>query len=303
MKFLLTGSTGFLGSNILKALVEKEVYTIGRNNCSFFVDLKQLPVDLDFPKVDFVVHVAGKAHIVPSTLSEENDFFDINVVGTKNLLANLANGRLPKVFVFISSVSVYGLATGNNISENANLLAKDPYGRSKIEAEAMIVEWAQKHAVKFLILRLPLIAGINPPGNLGSMINGIKKGFYFNIGRGGAKKSVVMASDIALLINNLSENVQSGIYNLTDGYHPSFRELSNVIAGKLKKPQPYCLPLKFVKVLAKVGDLIGRKSPLNTKLVEKITADLTFDDSKARKALGWKPTPVLNGFKISDTNS
>ena len=66
-------------------------------------------------------------------------------------------------------------------SENSDLLAKDPYGRSKIEAEAMIIEWAQKHAVKFLILRLPLIAGINPPGNLGSMINGIKKGFYFNI--------------------------------------------------------------------------------------------------------------------------
>lgn len=303
MKFLLTGSTGFLGSTILKALSKEEVYTLGRNKCSISVDLKNLTSELFLPKVDFVVHLAGKAHVIPKTLGEEIDFFETNVIGTKNLLANLENGRLPKVFVFISSVAVYGLATGNNISENVDLLATDPYGMSKIEAEALIVKWAQKHAIKFLIFRLPLIAGINPIGNLGSMINGIKKGYYFNIGRGDAKKSIVLASDIALLIKNLSENMPSGIYNLTDGYHPSFRELSNVIAGKLNKPQPYSLPLKFVKVLAKIGDLIGRKSPLNTKMVEKITANLTFDDSEARKSLGWKPTPVLIGFKISDTNS
>jgi nucleoside-diphosphate-sugar epimerase len=298
MKFLLTGSTGFLGSTILKALVEKEVYTIGRNNCSFSVDLKQLTSELDLPKVDFVVHVAGKAHVVPNTLSEANDFFDTNVVGTKNLLANLANGRLPKVFIFISSVSVYGLATGNNISENAELLAKDPYGRSKIAAEAMITEWAQKHEVKYLILRLPLIAGMNPPGNLGSMINGIKKGFYFNIGSGDAKKSIVMASDIAILIKNLSENLNSGVYNLTDGYHPSFRELSNVIAVKLNKPHPRSLPLSFVKLVAKVGDLVGKNFPLNTKMVEKITADLTFDDSLARVKISWKPSSVLSSIEV-----
>ena len=125
-------------------------------------------------------------------------------------------------------------------------------GMSKIEAEALNVKWAKKYAIKFLIFRLPLIAGINPIGNLGSMINGIKKGYYFNIGRGGAKKSIVLASDIALLIKNLSENMPSGIYNLTDGYHPSFRELSNVIAGKLNKPQPYSLPLKFVKVVSEI---------------------------------------------------
>ena len=303
MKFLLTGSTGFLGSIILEALAEEEVYTLGRKKCSISADIKHLPRELALPKVDFVIHIAGKAHVLTNTLSEEKDFFDTNVVGTKKLLANLENGRLPKVIIFISSVAVYGLVTGNNISENSDLLAKDPYGRSKIEAEAMIIEWAQKYEVKYLILRLPLIAGMNPPGNLGSMINGIKKGYYFNIGRGDAKKSIVMASDIAQLILNISENVVSGIFNLTDGYHPSFSELSYVIASKLNKPQPRSLPLPFVKLIAQVGDLVGSKFPLNTKMVKKITADLTFDDSEARKAFGWKPTLVLSGFQISETNS
>lgn len=303
MKFLLTGSTGFLGSTILKALADEEVYTLGRNKSSFCVDLKQLSTKLVLPKVDIIVHIAGKAHCVPKTLSEGNEFFETNVVGTKNLLANLENGRLPKTFVFISSVAVYGLATGNKISENADLLAKDPYGRSKIEAEAMIVEWAQKHEVKYLILRLPLIAGMNPPGNLGSMINGIKKGFYFNIGQGDAKKSIVLASDIAQLIKNLSENIHSGIYNLTDGYHPSFFELSINISKQLGKSIPMNLPISIARLLAFAGDFLGKKSPLDSDKLRKIISDLTFDDSKARKALGWKPTPVLTGFKISDTNS
>jgi nucleoside-diphosphate-sugar epimerase len=302
MKFLLTGSTGFLGSTIVKALAEKEVYTLGRQKCSISVDLRYLPRELVLPKVDFVIHIAGKAHVVPKTLSEENDFFETNVVGTKNLLANLENGRLPKAFVFISSVAVYGLATGNDISENSDLLAKDPYGRSKIEVEAMIIEWAQKHAVKFLILRLPLIAGMNPPGNLGSMINGIKKGFYFNIGRGDAKKSVVMASDIGLLIKNLSENIQNGIYNLTDGYHPSFLELSIHLSKQLGKSNPFKLPYFLAKILALIGDIIGPRFPINSIKLNKITSNLTFNDSKARCELGWRPSFVLEDFKIIESN-
>lgn len=303
MKFLLTGSTGFLGSTILDALNEEEVYTLGRQNCSISVDLKHLSRELPLPKVDFVIHMAGKAHCMSKTLSERNDFFATNVGGTKNLLDNLENGRLPNFFVFISSVAVYGLVAGYNISENSDLLANDPYGRSKIEAETIIVEWAQKHAVKFLILRLPLIAGVKPPGNLGSMINGIKNGYYFNIGYGDAKKSVVMASDIALLIKNLTLNLQSGIFNLTDGYHPSFFELSVNISNQLGKATPISIPVWVARLLALVGDLMHDKFPINSLKLAKIMSNLTFDDSKARAKLGWNPISVLTGFKISNSNS
>lgn len=302
MKYLLTGSSGFLGSYIKKTLDDEEVFTIGRTKSSICVDLRYLSIELALPKVDFVVHIAGKAHIEAKSSNVENEIFDTNVVGTKNLLLNLENGRLPKYFIFISSVSVYGLTTSKNISESTALLATDPYGRSKIVAEAMIIEWSQQHAVKYLILRLPLIAGINPPGNLGSMINGIKNGFYFNIGRGNAKKSIVLASDVAQLIKKLSENFQSGIFNLTDGYHPSFFELSNIISNQLGKNTPKNLPFWLAKLLAVGGDLIGKKAPINSVKLKKITSDLTFDDSKARVAFGWSPKPVLNCFKISDIN-
>jgi nucleoside-diphosphate-sugar epimerase len=299
MKYLLTGSTGFLGSYIKKTLIGEEVYTLGRSECTICADLRNIATELVLPEVDFVVHVAGKAHIEAKSANQDNDIYDTNVLGTRNLLLNLEKRRLPKFFIFISSVAVYGLTTGKNISENSDLLATDSYGKSKIEAESIIIEWAKKHSIKYLILRLPLVAGVNPPGSLGSMINGIKKGFYFNIGDGGAKKSIVMASDIALLIKNLPEHMQNGIYNLTDGYNPTFLELSIHLSKQLGKSNPHSLPYFLAKILSLFGDIIGPNFPINSNKLKKITSDLTFNDSKARNALGWSPSLVLDDFTIT----
>ena len=50
--------------------------------------------------------------------------------------------------------------------------------------------------------------------------------------------------------------------------------------------------------MAKTSDIIGPKAPINSDKLRKITSDLTFDDSNARRELGWNPRPVLEGFKI-----
>ena len=86
---------------------------------------------------------------------------------------------------------------GELVTENDELLAKDAYGLSKILAEKLIQEWCKKNKVVCTILRLPLVVGYNPPGNLGAMIKSIKSGFYLNIAGGKVKKSMVLASDVA----------------------------------------------------------------------------------------------------------
>ena len=77
-------------------------------------------------------------------------------------------------------------------------------------------------------MRLPLVVGSNPPGNLGKMINGIKRGTYFSIGGGKARKCMVLAEDVAKLITECPD--VSGIYNLTDGKNPCFKELDSYLA-------------------------------------------------------------------------
>jgi len=294
MKLLLTGASGFLGKIIKNTLNKNEVISLARSNADINIDLTiNVP---QLPYVDIVIHSAGKAHSVPKTKKENLEFYTVNVDGTANLLRGLENSYLPKSFVFISTVAVYGKESGTLIDENTSLLAKDPYGHSKIQAEKLIKKWCEKNNVICSVLRLPLIAGPNPPGNLKSMINGIKKGYYFNIAGGNAKKSIVLAEDVAHII--LKAAKLGGTYNLTDNYHPSFYELSLLISAQLNKKPPLNISYNTAKLLALMGDLIGQRSPVNSNKLKKITLDLTFDDSKARNLLGWEPNNVLKKFNI-----
>jgi nucleoside-diphosphate-sugar epimerase len=297
---LLTGSNGFLGCHIQSVLnTLTSCTTLSRSNSSINCDISKFIPDL--PIVNIVIHAAGKAHSVPTTSLEKQAFFDVNYTGTRNLLKGLEECQsLPKAFVFISTVAVYGRESGVNISEDTALLAKEPYGLSKIQAEQLVLDWCEKNNVVCTILRLPLLAGANPPGNLGAMIKGVERGYYFNIAGGRAQKSMVLASDVARCILKASEI--GGIYNLTDGYHPTFNELSSTISLQLGRKFVPNLPLFFAKILAKIGDLIGDNFPINSIKLSKITSPLTFDDSKARKAFGWNPSLVLEGFKISHIN-
>lgn len=299
MRVLTTGTSGFLGKIIKNELSKNEVFDLNRFSGFYQVDLsKNIPcLDKQF---DLVIHVAGIAHSVPKTKEQIEQFYKVNVIGTLNLLNGLNRSYLPKMFVYISSVAVYGETNAELINEESALKAIDPYGKSKIDAEELVLNWCETNNVICTILRLPLLAGTNPPGNLGSMINGIKKGYYFNIAGGKAQKSMVLASDVAQCILKVSEI--GGIYNLTDGYHPTFNELSRTISLQLGRKFVPNMPLFFAKILALIGDLIGDKFPINSNKLSKIMEPLTFDDSKARKAFGWNPRQVLEGFNISNLN-
>jgi len=292
---LLTGASGFIGKHILKEL-DTKVVTIGRNfQNDIIVDLsKEIP---SLPEVDLVIHSAGKAHSVPKTDIEKQSFFDVNVKGTENLIQGLEKNRLPKQFIFISSVSVYGVISGANINEEQPLMAKDPYGESKILTEKLVQDWCAKNNIVCTILRLPLVVGKNPPGNLGAMINGIRKGFYFNIAGANAKKSMVLADDISSVLLTVAE--VGGVYNLTDGYHPNFYELSHLISKQLGKDKVNNMPFWIAKIFAFFGDTIGFKFPINSDKLNKLNTSLTFDDTKARESFGWNPQAVLKRFKIN----
>ncbi len=296
---LFTGASGFLGRNILPILREEyqSVTTLG------FLKSDDVEVDLtkQVPKLplqyDIVLHAAGKAHIVPKTEEEIKSFFDVNLQGTKNLCAALEKVGVPKSFIFVSTVAVYGCEEGENIDENHPLNGNTPYALSKIQAEQFLTEWCRKNNVILSIIRPSLIAGPNPPGNLGAMISGIKSGKYLSIGGGKARKSVLMVSDIPVLIDLLKD--KGGVYNVCDDSQPSFKELEESIANQLGGKRIIGIPLWFAKICAKVGDLLGSKAPINTIKLSKITKSLTFSNAKAKKELGWQPTDVISHFKIS----
>lgn len=296
-KLLFTGASGFLGYNI-RPILEKQydVHTIGlsdKDDIKFNIAKEVPPIDTHY---DVVLHAAGKAHVVPKTEDEKQVFYDVNYQGTVNLCAALEKAGLPKSLVFISTVAVYGCEYGYLITEEHPLEGDSPYAKSKIMAEEYLTKWCAEHNVVLGILRPSLLAGKNAPGNLGAMVNGIKKGFYMNIAGGEVVKSVLMAEDIARLTPILEET--GGIYNVCDNYQPSFGEISESVAKQLGKHKPISIPYWMAWCLAKVGDLLGDRAPINSYKLEKMTKSLTFSNEKAKRELGWEPLDVLTNYKI-----
>lgn len=291
---LITGASGFVGQNLTKQLRELfDVTTLGRGEDNDIkCDLRDSAPKL-LNSYDCVVHAAGLAHKRNAT---DKDFIDINVEGTKNLTQALDEIGTPKSFIFISSVAVYGVDKGENITESHPLKGDTPYARSKILAEEHLTNWAEANNVILTILRPSLIAGENPKGNLGAMIRGIETGRYLSIGKADAKKSVVMVEDIAN-VTMLAKD-KGGIYNICDDHHPTFRELENLISEQLGDKFVIKAPYFVAKSLALLGDALKGKFPIDSDRLNKITYTLTFSNAKAKQELGWIPLDVLSHFKV-----
>ena len=117
-----------------------------------------------------------------------------------------------------------------------------------------------------------------------------------NIAGGKVVKSILMAEDIARLIPLLEE--KGGIYNVCDSYKPTFGEISASVAKQLEKHKPINIPYWMAWCMAKVGDLLGGRAPINSYKLEKMTKSLTFSNEKAKKELGWVPMDVLTNYMI-----
>lgn len=298
MKTLLfTGGSGFLGVNIRPTLDDLyDVTTCGISSSDDIkADLSKEIPDL-MTSFDVVLHACGKAHSVPKNDAEAQVFYDVNYYGTINLCRALEKVGVPGTLVFISTVAVYGCDFGDDITEDHPLAGDTPYAKSKIMAEEFLTGWCKEKGVVLTILRPSLLAGHDAPGNLGAMVNGIRQGFYLNIAGGRVKKSILMADDIARLIP-LVEN-KGGIYNVCDSYQPTFGEISLSVANQIGKNRPVSIPYWMAWCMAKVGDLLGNKSPINTAKLDKMTKSLTFSNQKARETLGWEPTDVLKNYRI-----
>lgn len=296
-KLLFTGGTGFLGKNVMPLLQKDyEVTTCGITT----EDMIQVNLAVSAPELpelyEVVLHAAGKAHVLPKTEEEKKLFFDINYQGTMNLCKALEKVGVPKALIFISTVAVYGCDYGEMITEEHPLLGETPYAKSKIMAEEYLTKWCAEHGVVLGILRPSLLAGKNAPGNLGAMVNGVRKGFYMNIAGGKVTKSVLMAEDIARLLPLVAE--KGGTYNVCDTRQPSFGELSVSVAQQLGKRKPISIPYWIAWCMAMVGNLLGSKAPINSYKLKKMTQSLTFSNEKVRKELGWEPLDVLTNYKI-----
>lgn len=298
---LVTGSAGWLGAFLRAEMAALEIDVVGLDlnpgrvrDVDCVCDLAAGVPELPRP-VDAVYHLAGLAHRRPRNDADAERFFAVNVDGTRNLLTGLERlERLPQALVFVSTVAVYGLDQGEGVREDQARRAEDPYGLSKRMAEDLLTEWGSKRNVAVTIIRPPLVAGPGAPGNLGALLNAMKAGRYLSIGGGRARRSMVCVDELSRGMIELSG--RDGAYHLTDGRHPSFRELEDAFAERLGIGRALSLPRPVARALALGGDLgqrlLRRELMFDRQRYLRMSSTLTFDDARARRDIAWTPTPV-----------
>jgi nucleoside-diphosphate-sugar epimerase len=251
---------------------------LSRNGAEIQCDLSTSIPSFD-EKFDVVVHSAGLAHVT----GDVEKFNNINLEGTLRLLQGLKR-NLPKRFILISSVAVYGKETGELIDEKTKCSPSSPYAISKLKAEEAVLNWSKVSNVPVLILRLPLILGHNAPGNLGAMSNALKNRRYFSIGEAKARKSVIESKDVARFILEVPDAF--GIYNLTNQDHPTLRDIELLLCSELDVKKPFILPTWFAFTLAlTLGNIKG--FPLTMEKLKKLTTSLTFSGDLVRNDYNW----------------
>jgi nucleoside-diphosphate-sugar epimerase len=293
-RILLTGATGFLGKHVLNKFNAQQVLTLGRSPkndivCDLGRQIPELPQD-----ILSVVHCAGLAHET-GVQSSDLEYQKSHEQGMLHLLQALERTSVQKM-IFISTVAVYGLERGTGVDESAALNPQTAYGRYKLAAENILVNWAQARSISYCILRPPLIFGEQPPGNLGHLIRAIQKNRYLFIQGISPQKSVVDVNELAVFICRhltVMQPQQNGVFNVTDGNSPDLHTLSHYLIQKYN-PRfiQITLPKWLIQASARLGDWIPGFS-LTTNRLQKLSEPLTFTDQKARQQIGWSGTSVL----------
>jgi len=294
-KYLVTGSTGFIGSRLLGLLntIECDVRLLARskvNNYETVVcNLEQDRISKHaLESVDTVFHLAGFAHDMQDPSKVEDLYRVINVDGTVEL-ARLAVESGVKRFVFISSVKAGGgLTSGKCINESDQNEPEGVYGKSKREAELKLLKIGKESDMHVSIIRPSLVYGPEVKGNLQLMLTGIKKGWFPPLPEMGNRRSMIHVDDLvrAILLVSEDERANGEVFIATDGMPHSSREIYNAMCNVEGKPIPKWSVPKFL------FNLVATISPKIRYKVDKLLGDECYSSEKL-EALGFKAQRTL----------
>ena len=306
MKILVTGGAGFIGSHMVKMLLEQGVDTVVIDNFSTgkwskegrfvegdFGDKELLEKVFSTETFDGVIHFAASSSVEESVLNPAL-YYKNNVVNTINLLDVMIKYGVSK-FIFSSTAAVYGDPVYFPIDEKHKENPITPYGHTKLMIEQILKNYEKAYGLNSVSLRYFNAAGASPCGSIGEnrtgethlipiilkVADGTRKsisiyGTDYKTKDGTCQRDYVHVSDLCrahtLAMEYIGEKPGCYFFNLGTGSGYSVKE-----------------------VIGTVEDITGKK--IEVSLEPRRDGDppkLVADYRKASEYLGWKPHFGLN---------
>lgn len=296
-RLMVTGGSGFLGSEIVRQALAK-----GWQVCAFDRQQGQLPANIEFFSGDIcdsmamtkafagvsaLIHAAGLAHVFGSEARDTARFDEVNESGTANVMNAARRSGISHVIV-ISSVSVYGNYHGDSCNERLPCHPCSPYALSKLKGERRALECAAKGGITATILRFSTIYGEGDRGNVAKLINAVRSGRFVWPGSGLNRKSLIHKEDAArACLSVLERRVSSNdIYNVS-APPVSMREVVAAISEALGQANPPIgIPLALLRLVGALARTIGDPGQFEQRL-QKFVHDDVYDSSKFESAFDY----------------
>ncbi len=264
-KILITGKNSYIGTSVENWLMKEpdkyEVDTISLRSDSW--------ENKDFSEYDVVFHVAGIAHI-----KEKSDNQDLYYKVNRDLAYETAKKAKEEgvgQFIFLSTMSVYGLENGV-IDENTPLNPKSNYGKSKLQAEELIKPLEDDN-FKVTILRPPMVYGKGCKGNYPKLVKLAKITPVFpDINN---KRSMIYINNLSELIRLIIENEESGLFLPQNAEYVKTSDLVRLISEQHGKK---VITIKLFNPLLKI---------IRHKVISKVFGSLYYCQSISKLDKGY----------------
>jgi nucleoside-diphosphate-sugar epimerase len=302
-KILVTGATGFVGRSLCKSLKSSgyavcptsRVEPFKQSEFNYFVsgnisgatDWSQILTD-----VDSVIHLAARAHIVNDR--SDNPLAEYRLANT---LPTIKLGRDAikfgvRRFIFVSSVGVNGAETFGDPYRSTDLaVPHSPYAISKYEAELELRSLFQGTGTELVIVRSPLIYGLDAPGNFALIMGLVKKRLPIPLGCIHNKRSFIALDNFVGLVEVCISNPKAANKTLliSDGVDLSTSEFVKLIGILInKKPFLFWLPPRFMRFFL---ETFGKR-----KMAQSLYGDLQIYSQDTFELLDW--TPIFSPLAI-----
>ncbi|MBU1107588.1 MAG: NAD-dependent epimerase/dehydratase family protein [Candidatus Riflebacteria bacterium] len=293
-KILMTGATGFAGSNLSTWFLDRGYHVVA--------PCRSQPVDerLEFYKisridrytfwadylkgVDAVVHLAGRAHQLHERSDSHYLYCETNVEGTVNLALQAASSGVRR-FIFISSIkAMISDASEIALSEKTLCSPLEPYGLSKLKAEIELRKISAETGMQLVILRPPLIYGPGVKGNFASLQRLVQKLSILPLGGLTNRRSLLAVKNLASAVETAlySDKAVGQTYLLSDGEEVSTSELVARMAAVFN---PACRIVSLPRWVWRLGSWL----PMVAHKMARLNGSLPVDSGLFTRETGWRP--------------